>query len=192
MGRDKALLPWPPASTSGQTLLAAADPRAPAFRWNPSSSSPEKIKTISLPLRQLAAPRLAINPAPERGQFSSLQTGLRAAIDRGSEAAMIVPVDNPPLCARSLQQLSPHSSPHSPAACGPLPRTQRPPRPSAPRRPRSDRCLPRRAPHQQRARSQARERRKVRVCFGARSAAGCRYGYAGTIRGASFRSPAKE
>jgi len=38
------------------------------------------------------------NPVPERGQFSSLQIGLREVLSRGCNAAMITLVDCPPLC----------------------------------------------------------------------------------------------
>jgi CTP:molybdopterin cytidylyltransferase MocA len=48
---------------------------------------------------------MAFNPAPERGQFSSLQIGLRAVLARGSDAAMITPVDCPPLGAATLELL---------------------------------------------------------------------------------------
>jgi molybdenum cofactor cytidylyltransferase len=48
---------------------------------------------------------LVRNPAPERGQFSSLQTGLRELVARGCNAAMITPVDCPPLRTESLQLL---------------------------------------------------------------------------------------
>jgi CTP:molybdopterin cytidylyltransferase MocA len=45
------------------------------------------------------------NPVPERGQFSSLQVGLQEVSDRGYDAAMITPVDCPPLSAATLERL---------------------------------------------------------------------------------------
>ena len=48
---------------------------------------------------------LVINPAPERGQFSSLQTGLKEVLNQGRDAAMITLVDRPPVDAATLQQL---------------------------------------------------------------------------------------
>jgi molybdenum cofactor cytidylyltransferase len=45
------------------------------------------------------------NPSPECGQFSSLQVGLREALARGCNAAMITLVDCPPLSAASLNKL---------------------------------------------------------------------------------------
>lgn len=48
---------------------------------------------------------MVVNPDPDRGQFSSLQTGLREAVSRGYNAAMITPVDCPPLAAGTLVRL---------------------------------------------------------------------------------------
>jgi molybdenum cofactor cytidylyltransferase len=45
------------------------------------------------------------NPDPERGQFSSLQTGLHEVINRGRDAAMITLVDRPPARAATLSGL---------------------------------------------------------------------------------------
>src|SRR5581483_7705863 len=36
------------------------------------------------------------NPAPERGQFSSLQVGLQEVLNRGRDSAMVTLVDHPP------------------------------------------------------------------------------------------------
>jgi molybdenum cofactor cytidylyltransferase len=48
---------------------------------------------------------LVRNPAPENGQFSSLQIGLRDLLDRGCNAAIVTPVDCPPLSPSSLERL---------------------------------------------------------------------------------------
>jgi molybdenum cofactor cytidylyltransferase len=40
---------------------------------------------------------LLVNPDPSRGQFSSLQTGLREVLNRGRDAAMVTLVDRPPV-----------------------------------------------------------------------------------------------
>jgi molybdenum cofactor cytidylyltransferase len=45
------------------------------------------------------------NPAPERGQFSSLRVGLEEVLNRGRDAAMITLVDRPPAEAATLQTL---------------------------------------------------------------------------------------
>ncbi|HEX4758996.1 MAG TPA: nucleotidyltransferase family protein [Terracidiphilus sp.] len=109
MGRDKALLPWPPASpdsaVSTQTLLssaiAALKPFAEAIIVvagnNADNIAPVVIGNGAL---------LARNPAPERGQFSSLQVGLREVLARGCDAAMITLVDCPPLSAPSMEELN--------------------------------------------------------------------------------------
>jgi molybdenum cofactor cytidylyltransferase len=110
MGTDKALLPWPPlapcaTAPPGQTLLSAAilalRPHARAVvvvagkNWARIASTIDAHGAISVR-----------NPTPERGQFSSLQIGLRELLARGCDAAMITPVDCPPLSAESLALLS--------------------------------------------------------------------------------------
>ena len=104
MGRDKALLPWPPMTEADGTLLSTAilalKPFAEAVLVvagrNPAALAP---------IVESCGAALVVNPASERGQFSSLQTGLRAALDHGCQAAMITPVDCLPLCAASLESL---------------------------------------------------------------------------------------
>jgi molybdenum cofactor cytidylyltransferase len=49
---------------------------------------------------------MAINPNPGRGQFSSLQVGLREVLNRGRDAAIITLVDRPPVRPTTIQQLS--------------------------------------------------------------------------------------
>lgn len=103
MGREKALLPWPPGSEDSSLLSAAI------FALKPfadavivvTGSNAERLA----PLIDGAGAVMARNLAPERGQFSSMQTGLQAAVERGYEAAMITPVDCPPLSAASLEKL---------------------------------------------------------------------------------------
>jgi molybdenum cofactor cytidylyltransferase len=45
------------------------------------------------------------NPQPERGQFSSLQTGLRDVLSRGRDNAMVTLVDRPAASAATLGKL---------------------------------------------------------------------------------------
>lgn len=109
MGREKALLPWPPesrltAAAQGQTLLSAAIAALKPFT--------EAVIVVAGKNAAVLAPEAAAggailveNPDPDRGQFSSLQTGLHEALSRGFDAAMITPVDCPPLPAAALQQL---------------------------------------------------------------------------------------
>ena len=46
-----------------------------------------------------------VNPEPERGQFSSLQTGLQEVLNRGRDAALITLVDRPPVAAATIETL---------------------------------------------------------------------------------------
>jgi molybdenum cofactor cytidylyltransferase len=103
MGRDKALLPWPPESESS-TLLSAAITALKPFTETVIVVAGNNALELT-PIAVAHGAELVRNPNPERGQFSSLQTGLRAAIDRGYIAAMITPVDCPPLSSASLQKL---------------------------------------------------------------------------------------
>lgn len=103
MGRDKALLPWPPGSRAG-TLLSAAILALKPFAEIVFVVAGSNEANLA-PLAKAQHAIVVRNPAPERGQFSSLQTGLQAAADRGCAAAMITPVDCPPLSAASLEML---------------------------------------------------------------------------------------
>jgi molybdenum cofactor cytidylyltransferase len=89
MGRDKALLPWPPVE----------------------GDRPSKDSFLSAAIRSLApivyanGASLARNPDPGRGQFSSLQVGLHEVLNRGRDAAMITLVDRPPASRITVQKL---------------------------------------------------------------------------------------
>jgi molybdenum cofactor cytidylyltransferase len=105
MGRDKALLPWPPlADGKGATLLsasiAALKPFAEAVIVVAGHNAPSLAPVVAA-----NGASMAQNPAPERGQFSSLQVGLREVLARGYDAAMITLVDSPPLCESSMASL---------------------------------------------------------------------------------------
>jgi CTP:molybdopterin cytidylyltransferase MocA len=108
MGVDKALLPWPPPSPgeaeSHHTLLSAALVALDPFtRFNVvvAGRNADAIATMV----GACGAYLVRNPKPEKGQFSSLQIGLRELLDRGCNAAIITPVDCPPLSAASLERL---------------------------------------------------------------------------------------
>lgn len=102
MGREKALLPWPPGA--GGTLLSAAIEAMRPFAQHVIVVGGRNADALALVVAQLGA-ELARNPDPERGQFSSIQIGLRAALEHGCDAAMLTPVDCPPLSAASLAKL---------------------------------------------------------------------------------------
>jgi molybdenum cofactor cytidylyltransferase len=99
MGTDKALLPWPPVLPgqlpAGTFLSAAIDSLSP---------STEVVIVIGgknsnriTPFLYAAGASLVVNPDPERGQFSSLQVGLREVLNRGRDAALVTLVDRPPV-----------------------------------------------------------------------------------------------
>ena len=104
MGRDKALLPWPPVrpvrGSAGELCC-----RRLSLRWKPFT---EAIVVVAGKNADNLAPVVAAhgasmvrNPAPERGQFSSMQVGLHEVLARGCDAAMITLVIAPPLSADS-------------------------------------------------------------------------------------------
>lgn len=108
MGRDKALLPWPPPAHEGQsasqTFLSAA---IQAF----SRHSEIVIVVVGYnennltPIVYAQGASLVRNPDPERGQFSSLQTGLREVLNRGRDAALVTLVDRPPARDQTITAL---------------------------------------------------------------------------------------
>jgi molybdenum cofactor cytidylyltransferase len=109
MGTDKALLPWPPVppgtvASFGHTLLSAAISALKPFTEAVLVVAGKNTDNLAAVVSANGA-SLVRNPAPERGQFSSLQVGLREVLDRGYDAAMIVPVDCPPLCRATLELL---------------------------------------------------------------------------------------
>ena len=107
MGRDKALLPWPPqsaATSSADTFLSAAirlfTPYVDVILVVVGKNERELA-----PIVYARGASLVVNPDPARGQFSSLQTGLREVMNRGRDAAMITLVDRPPVSAETIQTL---------------------------------------------------------------------------------------
>ena len=108
MGRDKALLPWPPA-TAGQapsnaTFLSAA--------IRSLSRATDFVVVVVGENERALAPiifahgaSLVVNPDPTRGQFSSLQVGLGEVLNHGRDAAMITLVDRPPVSDATIQIL---------------------------------------------------------------------------------------
>src|SRR6185312_11874522 len=108
MGSEKALLPWPPQEPAGgvpgQSLLAAL---IAALKTVSDAVVVVAGANAGVLASEVSAGGAALvrNPDPERGQFSSLQTGLQEALARGYEAAVVTPVDCPPLSPGTMQRL---------------------------------------------------------------------------------------
>jgi molybdenum cofactor cytidylyltransferase len=109
MGRDKALLPWPPAAegrptVSQETFLSAAIRSL-------STATDFVVVVVGKNEVQLApvifgcGASLVVNPDPTRGQFSSLRVGLGEVLNHGRDAAMITLVDRPALSSKTIQVL---------------------------------------------------------------------------------------
>ena len=108
MGQDKALLPWPPAAAgttpNDQTLLSAAIAALKQFTQSVIVVAGKNATRIA-PIVAACGAHMVVNPDPDRGQFSSMQIGLAEVLKLGHSAAMITPVDCPPLSAASLESL---------------------------------------------------------------------------------------
>ena len=103
MGRDKALLAWPPRAARGTFLSAAIELLQARSEMVivVAGKNAESLQTIV----DAAAGYLVLNRHPERGQFSSLQVGLQEVLNRGRDAAIIALVDRPPAQERTLTRL---------------------------------------------------------------------------------------
>jgi len=102
MGRDKALLPWPP--NGGKTFLEAAINALQDFNDLVIVVVGKNESTLA-PLIYSSGAALIRNLEPERGQFSSLQVGLQEVLNRGRDAAMVTLVERPPVATATLQSL---------------------------------------------------------------------------------------
>jgi molybdenum cofactor cytidylyltransferase len=111
MGRDKALLPWPPnasrpldSAAGSETLLSSAI-KALAEHCEVILVVAGKNELGIQPVVWGCGASLVRNPNPELGQFSSLQTGLREVMRRGQDNAMVTLVDRPPPESQTLNAL---------------------------------------------------------------------------------------
>ena len=107
MGRDKALLPWPPVAegvASRDTLLSAAIHLFSPYVDRVVVVAGKNERELA-PVAYGEGASLVVNPDPARGQFSSLQSGVREVLSHGRDAAMITLVDRPPVNAPTVQLL---------------------------------------------------------------------------------------
>jgi len=108
MGRDKALLPWPPAAPgqapSVDTFLSAAI-RSLSLAAEFVLVVVGKNEAALAPIIYAHGASLVVNPDPSRGQFSSLQIGLHEVLNHGRDAAMVTLVDRPPVSTATVQIL---------------------------------------------------------------------------------------
>jgi molybdenum cofactor cytidylyltransferase len=110
MGKDKALLPWPPPisgkaiSYSNDTFLSAA-----ILSLLPVTEFVVVVvgqnEAALAPIIYASGASLVVNPEPGRGQFSSLQVGLQDVLNHGRDAAMVTLVDRPPVGKATIQIL---------------------------------------------------------------------------------------
>ena len=107
MGRDKALLPWPPQSTkteaTGTFLSAGIQLFFPYV--DVVLVVVGKNESALAPIVYANGASLVVNPDPEQGQFSSLRVGLQEVRNRGRDAAMITLVDRPPVHPLTIETL---------------------------------------------------------------------------------------
>ena len=102
MGTDKALLAWP--SNGRSTLLSAAIDVFSPFNDMVIVVAGKNAAELS-PVVDANGGFLTINPDPDRGQFSSLQCGLKQVLSYGRDAAMVTLVDKPPVKISTLEKL---------------------------------------------------------------------------------------
>lgn len=107
MGRDKALLPWPPVAEGtpvANTFLGAAIDLLQPFTDLVIVVAGKNATTVG-PVTYAHGAFLVVNPAPELGQFSSLRLGLREVLNHGRDAAFLTLVDRPPALPVTIGKL---------------------------------------------------------------------------------------
>lgn len=107
MGRDKALLPWPPVTEgvpAATTFLGAMIDLLQPYCDLVLVVAGQNTENLE-PVADAHNASLVVNPKPERGQFSSIQTGLQEVLNRGRDAAFLAPVDRPPVLPGTVQAL---------------------------------------------------------------------------------------
>lgn len=108
MGTDKALLPWPPPApgqSAGRNTFLSAGISSLLQVCDLVLVVAGKNEESLTPIVYASNASLVRNPAPERGQFSSLQAALQEVLNRGRDAALVTLVDRPPVRSGTLQAL---------------------------------------------------------------------------------------
>jgi molybdenum cofactor cytidylyltransferase len=105
MGRDKALLPWPPTDGISQGTFLSAAVHSLELSTDYVLVVAGANEAAITPIAYASGASIAINPDPSRGQFSSLQIGLHEILNRGRDAAIITLIDRPPAATATVQTL---------------------------------------------------------------------------------------
>src|SRR5664279_5701188 len=107
MGRDKALLPWPPVAEGALAVNTFLGAMIDLLQQQADLVIVVAGKNVAElePIADAHGAFTIVNPAPERGQFSSIQVGLRDVLNRGRDAAFLVPVDRPPVLPATVSDL---------------------------------------------------------------------------------------
>jgi len=105
MGADKALLPWPPqvpGQPPARDSFLSSTIRALSLTTDFVIVVAGANEAALAPVVYASGAQIVGNPDPSRGQFSSLQVGLREVLSRGRDAAVITLVDRPPVSAATV------------------------------------------------------------------------------------------
>lgn len=105
MGRDKALLPWPPVAEdtpAANTFLGATIDLLQAYSDLVIVVAGKNAASI-MPVAYAHGAFVTVNREPELGQFSSLHAGLQEVLNRGRDAAFIALIDRPPALPSTLR-----------------------------------------------------------------------------------------
>jgi len=107
MGRDKALLPWPPVAEGALATNTFLGAMIDLLEQHTdmvlvvAGKNAAALETVA----DAHGAFLVNHPDPDRGQFSSIQVGLREVLNRGRDAAILSPVDHPPALPGTIQAL---------------------------------------------------------------------------------------
>jgi len=107
MGRDKALLPWPPVAEGTPVANTFLGATIDLFQAHTDLVIvvAGKNEAVLEPVVYGHGAFLVVNREPERGQFSSLQTGLREVLNHGRDAAFVALIDHPPVLPITVRLL---------------------------------------------------------------------------------------